>query len=83
MGSDEPVVLRPLPDGVEALYAVPPGALSSEACLRLNLGAGRLPAMLTMAAADPTHFTPQHGTDLMEFFAQVLERVLQHWLRQA
>lgn len=83
MGGDQTVILRALPEGVEALYAVPPGALSSEACMRLDLGAGRLPAMLAMAAADPGHFTPQHGTDLMEFFGKVLERVLQHWLRQA
>ena len=75
------VVLRPLPNGVEALYAVPPGKLSSEACIRLNLGGGRLPGMLIMGSSDAEQFSPQQGTDLMEFFGGALARVLQHWLR--
>ena len=68
-GSTRKVVLRPLPEGVEALYAVPAGALGSEACIRLDLGDGRYPALLAMGAADPKHFTPQQGTDLLEFWA--------------
>ena len=75
------VVLRPLMEGAEALYGVAPGRLSSEACLRLDLGEGRLPAMLVLGSAEGEHFSPQQGTDLLEFFADVLERMLRNWLR--
>ena len=52
----------------------------SEACLRLNLGDGRLPGMLVFGAEDPHQFTPQQGTDLLTFFAGVFERVMRRWL---
>ncbi|MCF2906406.1 DUF484 family protein [Octadecabacter sp. CECT 8868] len=54
--------------------------IRSEACLRLNLGDGRLPGMLIFGAEDPHQFTPQQGTDLLTFFAGVFERVMRHWL---
>ena len=54
--------------------------IRSEACLRLDLGDGRLPGMLVFGAEDPHQFTPQQGTDLLTFFAGVFERVMRHWL---
>ena len=54
--------------------------IRSEACMRLNLGEGRLPGMLVFGAEDPHQFTPQQGTDLLTFFAGVFERVMRHWL---
>jgi uncharacterized protein YigA (DUF484 family) len=54
--------------------------IRSEACLRLDLGEGRLPGMLVFGAEDPHQFTPQQGTDLLTFFAGVFERVMRRWL---
>ena len=54
--------------------------IRSEACLRLDLGDGRLPGMLVFGAEDPHQFTPQRGTDLLTFFTGVFERVMRHWL---
>lgn len=54
--------------------------IRSEACLRLDLGTGRLPGMLVFGAEDPHQFTPQQGTDLLTFFAGVFERVMRRWL---
>ena len=54
--------------------------VGSEACLQLDLGAGRLPGMLVMGAIDPQQFTPQQGTDLLTFFAGVFERAMRRWL---
>ena len=74
------VVLRQIhPDdaliyGDEGLY------LRSEACIRLNLGNGRLPGMLALGSEDPHQFTPQQGTDLLAFFGGVFERVMRRWL---
>lgn len=54
--------------------------IRSEACLRLDLGEGRLPAMLAMGSEDPHMFTPQQGTDLLAFFTDSLELCLRRWL---
>jgi len=54
--------------------------IRSEACLRLDLGAGRLPGLLVLGAEDPHQFTPQQGTDLLVFFGGVFERVMRRWL---
>lgn len=54
--------------------------IRSEACMRLDLGEGRLPGMLIFGAEDPHQFTPQQGTDLLTFFAGVFERTMRHWL---
>jgi len=54
--------------------------IRSEACLRLDLGTGRLPGMLIFGAEDPHQFTPQQGNDLLTFFAGVFERVMRRWL---
>lgn len=54
--------------------------IRSEACLRLDLGVGRLPGMLILGSEDPHQFTPQQGTDLLTFFTGVFERVMRRWL---
>ena len=46
----------------------------------LDLGKGRLPAMLVMGAQDPHQFRPSQGTDLLVFFAGVFERQMRRWL---
>jgi uncharacterized protein YigA (DUF484 family) len=48
----------------------------SEACLWLDLGPTRLPAMLALAVGDPRHYQPGQGTDLLEFLAAAAERVV-------
>ncbi|MBI1416046.1 MAG: DUF484 family protein [Limimaricola sp.] len=54
--------------------------IRSEACMKLDFGAGCLPGLLLMGAEDPHHFTPQQGTDLLAFFAGVFERAMRRWL---
>ena len=74
------VVLRKIGHPTPGIFGANAGQLRSEACLRLNLGEGRLPGMIVMGARDPNHFTPQLGTDLLTFFAGVFERSMRHWL---
>lgn len=57
-----------------------PGDITSEALLRLDLGEGRRRAMLALGAQDPARFSPDQGTDLLRFFAEVFERVLRRWI---
>ncbi|WP_375175225.1 DUF484 family protein [Pseudooceanicola sp.] len=74
------VTLRQVQEGHFAIYGKAHEWVRSEACLRLNFGPGRLPGMLVMGAEDPHQFTPQHGTDLLGFFAGVFERTMRRWL---
>ena len=78
--ADRPVTLRNVtPDG-GGLYGGAPGWIRSEACLRIDLGADRMPAMLALGSDDARLFEPGQGTDLLTFFASAVERVLRRWL---
>ncbi|WP_037311983.1 DUF484 family protein [Ruegeria halocynthiae] len=74
------VVLRGMRQPNPRVFGSTAGHLRSEACLRLDLGEGRLPGMIVMGARDANHFNPQLGTDLLSFFAGVFERSMRHWL---
>lgn len=79
-GSDHQVSLRQVQGGSARIYGAKAEWIRSEACLRLDLGDGRLPGMLVLGAEDPHQFSPQHGTDLLAFFAGVFERTMRRWL---
>ncbi|TCS67623.1 DUF484 family protein [Primorskyibacter sedentarius] len=62
------------------VYGDAADSVNSEACLKLDLGEGRLPGMLVMGARDGQQFSAQQGTDLLAFFAGVFERSMRRWL---
>ncbi|TNC68820.1 DUF484 family protein [Rubellimicrobium roseum] len=68
-----PVILRPV--DLDTLHG---DRIESEACLRLDLGEDV--GLLVLGSEDPRQFQPQHGTDLLAFFAAVVERALRRWL---
>ncbi len=74
------VTLRQISAGAESVYGTAAEHIRSEACIKLNLGEGRLPGMLVMGAEDPHQFNPQQGTDLLGFYAAVFERLMRRWL---
>ncbi|MEJ6401355.1 DUF484 family protein [Yoonia sp. 2307UL14-13] len=74
------VTLRQTHKISSTLYAGVDHTIESEACLQLDLGPGKLPGMLVMGAKDPHQFSPQQGTDLLDFFSGVFERVMRRWL---
>lgn len=74
------VTLRQLQGGAPEIYGENADWVHSEAALRLDFGPKRLPGMLIMGTEDPHRFTPQHGTDLLTFFAGVFERAMRRWL---
>ncbi|WP_296428490.1 DUF484 family protein [Yoonia sp.] len=74
------ITLRPFQNAGASLYGDRAGFIHSEACLKLDLGAGHLPGMLVMGSEDPQQFSPQQGTDLLTFFTGVFERVMRRWL---
>ncbi|GKY87287.1 DUF484 family protein [Sinisalibacter aestuarii] len=79
-GTARPVTLRQIHEQDERLYGESGFWVRSEACIRLDLGKGRLPGMLVMGAEDPHQFKPGQGTDLLAFFGGVFERSMRRWL---
>ncbi|QCO55199.1 DUF484 family protein [Pseudorhodobacter turbinis] len=75
-----PVTLRPVLIASDTLYGEQAESIRSEALMRLDFGAGRLPGMLVLGAEDPHQFKPTQGTDLLAFFAGVFERTMRRWL---
>lgn len=74
------VTLRQIRPSDGRIYGDKADYIRSEACLKLDFGPGRLPGMLVLGSEDPHQFTPQHGPDLLMFFAGVFERTMQRWL---
>ncbi len=74
------VVLRQVPAGNVDVHGACAPDIRSEAGLRLDLGAGRLPGLLVLGAEDPHQFRPAQGTDLLAHFAAVFERMMRRWL---
>jgi len=74
------VTLRQVRPDDGQVYGDKADYIRSEACLRLDLGEGRLPGMLVMGSEDPHQFSPQQGTDLLGFFGGVFERAMRRWL---
>jgi len=74
------VTLRQTLPDTDLLYGDRAGYIRSEALMRLDFGTGRLPGMLVMGVEDPHQFKPNHGTDLLAFFAGVFERTMRRWL---
>ncbi|MHA3980077.1 DUF484 family protein [Halovulum sp. GXIMD14794] len=54
--------------------------IQSEAVLRLDLGPGTNPALLSMGAEDAQRFSPDQAVDLLTFFGGAIERMLRRWL---
>jgi uncharacterized protein len=78
--TERPVTLRQVQEQDGRIYGDSGYWVRSEACIRLDLGAGRLPGLLVMGAEDPHQFKPGQGTDLLAFFGGVFERAMRRWL---
>jgi uncharacterized protein YigA (DUF484 family) len=66
--------------GDKALFGGSAGKIQSMAHLRLDFGAKAPRGLLALGSTEPDAFDPNQSTDLLAFFAQVLERCVQRWL---
>ncbi len=81
-GRNVPVRAVTLRQGVpdaDLIYGPLATDIRSEALMKLNLGLDRLPGLLVMGAHDPKLFRPSQGTELLAFFAGIVERALRRW----
>ena len=77
---DRAVTLRQVGDGSDRIYGEAADWIASEALLKLDLGQGRMPALLVIGSEDPHQFRPSQGTDLLSFFTGVFERSMKRFL---
>lgn len=70
---DRMIALRSAGEEAELIFG-DANPVQSEALLRLDVGG--TPGMLALGSSDPRKFDPSHGTDLLRFFAGVVERLL-------
>ena len=74
------VVLRHTGEEAELIFGYP-NRIRSEACLKLDIGGSA--GMVVFGASDPDRFGPEQGTDLLQFFAGVVEQLLLQQLQAA
>jgi uncharacterized protein YigA (DUF484 family) len=74
--ANDPVVMGAIERPRAWTYGDLATSLRSEALARLEFGPNRRIAMLAIASRDVDAFRPEHGSELVTFFARVLERVL-------
>ena len=70
---DRVIALRAAGEEAEIIFGEA-NPVQSEALLKLDLGGA--PGLLALGSSDPRKFDPAHGTDLLQFFAGVVERLL-------
>ncbi|MEM0988294.1 MAG: DUF484 family protein [Pseudomonadota bacterium] len=70
---DRPIALRSAGEEAELVFGEA-NPVQSEALMRLDIGGGL--GLFALGSSDPKKFDPRHGTDLLEFFAGVVERLL-------
>ncbi|GIU66815.1 DUF484 family protein [Candidatus Phycosocius spiralis] len=74
--ASQPTLLGPIEHTRTWLYGDQAAHLRSEVLARLEFGPNRRLAVLAIASRDIDAFRPEHGGELVMFFARVLERVL-------
>jgi len=74
------ITLRPTGPTATAVFEEQTLRIRSEALMRLDLGEGRRAAMLVFGSGDPDRFSPDQGTDLLDFFTGCFERSVRRWL---
>ncbi|MEO0682625.1 MAG: DUF484 family protein, partial [Pseudomonadota bacterium] len=79
-GPARQVILRPLSPLTAPLYGADAARVTSEALVRLEFGEGLRPGLLAFGSVDPMRFTPDQGSELLEFFGGVLARVVRRWM---
>ena len=79
-GASEKVTLRPTDSASPLLYGDVAASIHSEALLMLAFGSEKLPGLLALGSEDPHQFRANQGTDLLHFFASVVERAILRWI---
>lgn len=76
------VILRRATRAGSLIYRNQASTIMSEAILKLDLGAGRLPGLLIFGSRDASRFHSEQGTDLLSFLGAAFGLAMQRWLAE-
>lgn len=74
------VTMRQVSSPNESIYGQKVHSIKSEAVIQLDLGEKKIPALLIIGSNKAIQFEPKKGTELLEFFGSVMERVIKRWV---
>jgi len=77
-----PIVLRSEVRGDKAIFGRKAARIRSVALMRLDFGEGAPRGMLALGSTEPHEFDPRQGTELLAFFAHVLQHRIRRWLNR-
>lgn len=77
-----PVVLRSEVRGDKAIFGRKAARIRSVALMRLDFGEGAPRGMLALGSTAPREYDPRQGTELLSFFAHVLQHRIRRWLNR-
>ncbi len=80
MRRTDDIVLVGRAPGRRAIFGANAGDVRSYALLRLGFGPKSPGGLLALGSSDPDGFHPRQGTELIAFFARVLEHCVRRWL---
>ena len=74
------ISLRSNIKGNKAVFGAAASKIRSEALLPLDLGPNKLNALLALGSVKSDEFSPAQGTELLCFFSNVLQKMMQRWI---
>ena len=80
VGPSREVVLAADTPGSRTLFGPDAPLIRSMALARLSFGPASPPGLLALGSARPDGFSPSQGTELLTFFARIVELTIRRWL---
>ena len=74
------ISLRSNIKGNKAVFGAAASKIRSEALLPLDLGPNKLNALLALGSVKSDEFSPAQGAELLCFFSNVLQKMMQRWI---
>ena len=74
------VLLRPVGEMRDVVFGGHHGRITSEAILKIEVGAAGVPMMLVLGSETADRFHPDQATDLLTFLALSFEAIVETWL---
>ena len=81
MGAGRSIALSNEISADPAIFGPAASLVQSQALVRLEISAQAPPALIAFGSREPDHFHAGQATELLQFLAQVLEKLIRSWLK--
>lgn len=80
LGKGTPALLEPVCNGDPLIFGPGANLVCSQALIRIEPSKGSPPGLLALGSRDREKFYPGQGSELLQFFCRLLERLIRSWL---